>query len=238
MGAARLGEPGSWGGGQRDAELPPQGSEGGGSLSWEQMRRMLPRLEGKGEGVTVGRAGLGEEIQKVKETQGAVAASHGGTVQGRLEELGSLTGSVQGGWRRRAQPGLEGRVVPAVIEGRGGQGDQGQGPATGSVSSLGYRPWLIGPRHKAPGSTPPHRGPSPGRWGFGGDSPCWAGRLGQTERWKRSSVRRRPPDGILTGCCPGASRAGVGRCLPMISPNFSLSPPVLHLSASPLLALK
>ena len=216
----------------------------------------------------MGRAGLGGEIQKVKENPGSGWPLHGGTVQGRPEEPGSLTGEcageaggdsrpgpqqalfsarlrgavwAHGGASWRAQPGPEGRVVPAgSSRAEGGQGRPGPGSRTGAVSSSGYRPWLIGPRYKAPGSALLSSRSVLGRWGFGGDSPCWVQAL-----WARQSagrealVRRHPPDGILTGCSPGAlEEPWGGQVSSHDFPNSSSSPPVLHLSASSLLALK
>lgn len=125
----------SWGRGAADAELAPQGSEGGGSLSWEQTWRMLPRLRGRA-GVTVGRAGLGGEIQKVKENP-RERPLHGGTVQGGWRSWAASRGVCREAGGDGLSPVLRVGRPRGVIEGRGDRGDPGQGPVTGSVRQLG-----------------------------------------------------------------------------------------------------
>lgn len=102
------------------------------------------QAEGKGAGVTVGRAGLGGEIQKVKENPGSGGRFTGGTVQGRLEELGSLTGECAGeAGGDGLSPVLRVGSSPRGHRGqRGDRGDPGQGPALGLLAARGIGPGL------------------------------------------------------------------------------------------------
>ena len=240
--------------GSAGAELP-SGGQREGVPELRADKEDAPQAEGQGSGVTVGRAGLGVEIQKVKENPGSGRPLHRGVCRGgwrrqpawswasapaRAERC-SLHGAAGAVWAHEgaswwAQPGPESRVIPAgSSRAEGGQGRPGPGSRTGAVSSSGHNPGPPGP-----GSTPLSSRSVLGRRGFGGDSPCWVRAVWARQRAGREAlVRRHPPDGILTGCSPGAlEEPWGGQVSSHDFPNSSSSPPVLHLSASSLLALK
>ena len=111
--------------------------------------------------------------------------------------LGGVGGGGLGsrGWRGeegaswRAQHGPEGRVVPArPSRAEGGQGRPGPGSPPGAVSSSGYKPGPPGPRVGS--ALIEVRLGEAGVWGR--LTLLGAGRLGQTERWKRSSSEKMP----------------------------------------------
>lgn len=180
--------------------------------------RMVPGLRGRAQGVMVGRAGLGGEIQKVKENPGAVAASRGSA--GETGGAGSLTGECAGEAEETAGlvlgicplPGVS-AVLCMGLQGWSGLMREGQGlsPVLRVGSSSQGHQGQRGDRAPGPGSRTgaarhpeASRAPRPrvrsalievrlGEMGFGGDSTLLgAGRLGQTERWKRSSNKKTP----------------------------------------------
>ena len=125
-----------------------------------------------------------------------------------------------GGASWRAQPGPEGRVVPAgPSRAEEGQGRPGPGSRPGAVSSSGYKPGPLGPRVGS--ALIEVRLGEAGVWGR--LTLLGAGPLGQTERWKRSSSEKMPASRFPHGLQSQGPRGAVG--WPGVFPSFPNTAP-------------